>query len=210
MLLLVLLAALAQNTPRQYDAALLENEYLRAHLVTLNPIGHYRTAADTPQIVYCLGAFTVSRDNGSKRLCTKDQMLFVDRGDQVELRADLEPRPDLLVVELKQPPTGEFVLLQEDASTAARDVYHLLFENMFVRVFRMTLPPGQKTRMHWHPGGDFLFPLTDATTRSVLPDGSAVAIALQARVPSWTAAATRHIIENSGTTEAIAIMIELK
>lgn len=208
-MLLLLLAALAQ-TPRQYDAALFENEYLRAHLVTLNPIGHYRTAPDTPQIVYCLGAFTVSRDNGSRRLCGKDQLLFVDRGDQIELRADLEPRPDLLVVELKQAATGQYVLLQEDATNVAADVYQLLFENVLLRVFRMTLAPNQKTRMHWHPGGDFLFPLTSASTRSILPDGEARTILLQARVPRWTAAATRHSLENTGATEAVAILIELK
>ena len=203
------LVATAQS-PRQMDATLLENEYLRAHLVTLNLIGHYRTVADTPQVVYCLGTFTVSRDNGARRRCAKDQVLFVDRGDQIELRAAVEPRPDLFVVELKQPPTGQYVLLQEDAVNAAADVYQLLFENAAVRVFRMTIGPGQKTRIHWHPGGDLLFPLTTAKTRSTLPDGTDAAIDLQARVPRWTAAATRHILENTGTTEALAILIELK
>jgi beta-alanine degradation protein BauB len=207
--LAVLLAALAQ-TPRQYDAALFENEYLRAHLVTLNLVGHYRTVADTPQIVYCLGTFSVSRDSGARRRCAKDQVLFVDRGDQIELRADVEPRPDLLVVELKQPVTGQYVLLQEDATNAAPEVYRLLFENRLLRVLRMTLGPGQKTRMHWHPGGDFLFPLTTATTRAILPDGGSSTISLQARVPRWTAAATRHVLENSGPTEAVALLVELK
>jgi hypothetical protein len=207
--LFLLLAAWLQ-TPRQMDATLLENEYLRAHLVTLNLVGHYRTAVDTPQIVYCLGTFSVSRDSGARRRCAKDQVLFVDRGDQIELRADVEPRPDLLVVELKQPPTGQYVLLQEDAVNAAPEVYRLLFENGLLRVFRMTIAPGQKTKMHWHPGGDLLVPLTTARTRSVLPDGEARVIDLQARVPRWTAAATRHALENSGTTEAVAIVVELK
>jgi hypothetical protein len=208
--LLLLFAAWLQTTPRQMDATLVENEYLRAHLVTLNLIGHYRTVADTPQIVYCLGTFVVSRDNGSRRRCARDQALFVDRGDQIELRADVEPRPDLLVVELKQPPTGQYVLLQEDAVNAAADVYKLLFENTYVRVFRVTLASGQRTKMHWHPGGDLLVPLTTAHTRSVLPDGEARAIDLQARIPRWTAAATRHALENTGTTEAVAILVELK
>ena len=208
-MLLLLLASLLQ-TPRQYDAALLENEFLRAHLVTLNLVGHYRTVADTPQVVYCLGTFTVSRDNGSRRRCDKDQLLFVDRGDQIELRADVEPRPDLLVVELKQPPTGQFVLLQEDAVNAAPEVYHLLFENTSIRAFRLTLAPGQKTKIHWHPGGDFLFPLTTAKTRTTLGDGTSLTVDLQARVARWSAAASRHILENVGTTEAVGIVIELK
>jgi hypothetical protein len=207
--LLLLLAVLVQ-TPRQADAVLLENEYLRAHLVTLNVVGHYRTAADTPQIVYCLGTFAVSRDNGARRRCAKDQLLFVDRGDQIELRADVEPRPDLLIVELKQPPSGAFVLLQEDAARLAADTYRLVFENVVVRVFLMTLARGQKTDLHWHPGRDLLFPLTTATLRSVLPDGTAVSLDLRARVPRWTASATRHVIENTGTTDAAAILVELK
>jgi len=206
---LLLLAALAQ-TPRQYDAALFENEYLRAHLVTLNQIGHYRTEADTPQVVYCLGAFLVTRDNGARRRCSPDQVLFVDRGDQIELRADLEPRPDLLIVELKQAPSGQYALLQEDAVNVAPTVYHLMFENAFVRVIRMTIAPGEKTRMHWHPGSDLLFPLTTARTRTLLPDGEARPIDLQARVPRWTAAAARHVLENIGSTEAVALLIELK
>lgn len=205
-----LLLAWLLQAPRQFDAALVENEFLRAHLVTLNLVGHYRTVPDTPQVVYCLGSFAVSRDNGSRRRCMKDQLLFVDRGDQVELRADVEPRPDLLIVELKQPPTGQYVLLQEDAVNAAPEAYRLLFENNAVRALRMTLAPGQKTRMHWHPGGDFLFPLTTAKTRSTLSDGTAVTIDLQARLPRWTASASRHILENTGTTDAVAIVIELK
>jgi len=207
--LAVLLAALAQ-TPRQYDAALFENEYLRAHLVTLNVVGHYRTVADTPQIVYCLGTFSVSRDTGARRRCARDQVLFVDRGDQIELRADMEPRPDLLIVELKQPPTGQYVLLQEDVTNAAPEVYRLLFENLLVRVFRLTIGPGRKTGLHWHPGGDFLFPLTTAPLKAVLPDGTSTTISLQARVPRWTAAATRHVLENSGSAEVVALLVELK
>lgn len=206
---LLLLAALVQ-TPRQYDAALLDNEFLRAHLVTLNLVGHYRTVADTPQVVYCLGTFTVSRDNGSRRRCDKNQLLFVDRGDQIELRADVEPRPDLLVVEFKQAPTGQYVLLQEDAVNAAPEVYHLLFENVYLRAFRLTIAPGHKTKVHWHPGGDFLFPLTTAKLTSTPSDGTAVAIDVQARVPRWNASASRHVLENTGTTEAVAIVIELK
>lgn len=208
-MLAVLLLALAQ-TPRQYDAALLDNEYVRAHLVTLNLIGHYRTAADTPQVIYCLGAFIVSRDNGARRRCARDQVLFVDRGDQIELRADVEPRPDLLVVELKQQPTGHYVLLQEDAVNAAADAYRLLFENGMVRVFRVAIAPGQKTRAHWHPGGDLLFPLTSAKTRSIASDGESVTIDLQSRVPRWTPGATRHQLENAGTTECVAVLVELK
>lgn len=208
-MLFLLLAALAQP-PRQADATLLDNEYLRAHLVTLNLVGHYRTAADTPQLVYCLGSFTVSRDNGSRRRCAKDQLLFVDRGDQIELRADVEPRPDLLVVELKQDANGPLVLLQEDVTNAAPDVYQRLFENSLVRVFRMVLEPAHQTKMHWHPGGDLLFPLTTAKTVAMLPDGTTQTIELQARVPRWTAAATRHRLSNAGTTEAVAILVELK
>lgn len=203
------LGALGQ-IPRQADVNLVENEYLRAHLVTLNVVGHYRTAADIPQIVYCLGTFIVSRDNGSRRRCAKDQVLFVDRGDQIELRADVEPRPDLFVVELKQPPTGQFVLLQEDAVNAAPEVYKLLFENGMVRVFLMTLDRGQRTRMHWQPGGDLLFPLTTAQLRSQLPDDSTRTIELRARVPRWTPAATRHVLENSGSTQAVAVLVEVK
>ena len=48
------------------------------------------------------------------------------------------------------------------------------------------------------------------TVLAALPTEREVTITLQARVPRWTAAATRHIIENNGTTEAVAILVELK
>jgi beta-alanine degradation protein BauB len=206
----VLLAAGFTQIARQYDAAVFENQYLRAHVVTLNVVGHYRTTTDVAQAVYCLGSFVVSRDNGSRRRCTKDEVLFVERGDQIELRADVEPRPDLLVVELKQPHTGQFFMVQEDATNAAPEVYRLLLENRAIRIFRMTLAPGQRTKMHWHPGGDFLFPFTTATTRITSPEGEARTLELQARVPRWTPSASRHIIENAGKTEASAVIFEVK
>jgi hypothetical protein len=46
--------------------------------------------------------------------------------------------------------------------------------------------------------------------RSTSPVGSARDIELRARVPRWTAGEVRHAIENTGTTEALAILIELK
>ncbi|MBI3403615.1 MAG: hypothetical protein HY048_19550 [Acidobacteria bacterium] len=40
--LLTLLLALAAQPPRQIDATLLDNPFLRVHLVTLNDVNHYQ------------------------------------------------------------------------------------------------------------------------------------------------------------------------
>src|SRR6266436_747152 len=70
-----LYAAVAAQPPRQIDALLLENQFLRVHLVTLNDVNHFRSTTDAAQVLYCLGSFMVLRDDGSLQRCTRGNAL---------------------------------------------------------------------------------------------------------------------------------------
>src|SRR5258706_65624 len=69
-------AAVAAQPPRQIDALLFENQFLRVHLVTLNDVNHFRSTTDAAQVLYCLGSFMVLRDDGSLERCTRGHVLF--------------------------------------------------------------------------------------------------------------------------------------
>lgn len=198
------------QTPRQIDAPLLENQYLRVHLATLNDVNHFRSASDGAQVLYCGGSFVVLRDDGSFGRCAKGDVLFVPMGESLDFRSDGEPRPEMLIAEVKLPHGNDFVLHTDDAASVAPDVYHVLLDNDTVRVLRIGIAPGQRTKMHRHNGYDLRYPLTTATTRSTGPNGIWVDVNLQARVPRWTQPEVEHMLENVGTTESVAILIELK
>jgi hypothetical protein len=208
-LLSLLLAGAAAQPPRQIDAPLLDNAFLRVHLVTLNDVNHFRSTTDGAQVLYCLGSFVVLREDGSLERCTRGGVLFAASGT-IDFRADGDPRPDMLIAEIKQPPAGGFVVPSDDATRVAPDIYKVLLDNGTVRVMRVDIRPGQRTKMHRHPGYDLRYPLTTAKTRSTAPDGRAVDIDMLARVPRWTAEESEHVLENVGTTESLTILIELK
>jgi hypothetical protein len=202
-------AALAAQPPRQIDALLLENQFLRVHLVTLNDVNHFRSTTDAAQVLYCLGSFMVLRDDGTLERCTRGHVLFAASGT-IDFRADGDPRPDMLIAEIRLPPAGGFIVRADDATRVAPDVYKVLLDNDTVRVMSVQIRPGQRTKMHRHPGYAFRCPLTTAKTRSTTPDGLAIDMNLMARVPRWTVEESEHTLENVGSTDSFSILLELK
>jgi len=206
--MLLMLLALVQP-PRQIDALLLENQFVRVHLVTLNDVNHFRSTTDAAQVLYCLGSFMVLRDDGSLERCTRGHVLFAASGT-IDFRADGDARPDMLIAEIKLPPAGGFVARADDATRVAPDIYKVLLDNDTVRVMSVQIKPGQRAKMHRHPGYALRYPLTTAKTRATTPDGLVIDMDLRARVPRWTVEESEHTLENVGTTESDTILIELK
>ena len=87
----------------------------------------------------------------------------------------------------------------EDAVKISPQFYTVRFENDQVRVLEYRLPPGEKEAMHSHPAGVVHY-LSDATFRT----GS-----IKKGDVEWRDF-TRHTSENTGTTEAHILAIELK
>jgi hypothetical protein len=211
LLLVVFAVRVAAQVPRQYDAPIFENAFVRAHIATLNSVEHYRSTVDGPQLLYCLGAFAIVRSDGdgAAERCARGQLAFQESG-WLDFKSDGDPRPDMLVVEIKQPIAGDFFVSRDDGTRVAPEVYRVMLDNAVVRVVEMRLPAGQRTRVHRQAARTLLVPLTAARVRIATTGGRFQEIALAARVPRWTADTEEHSVENSGSTELRAIVVELK
>ena len=97
---------------------------------------------------------------------------------------------------------------QSDPVKLSPALYTIRFENDRVRVLEYRLRPGQKEPMHSHPPG-VVYAFSDATFRSISPDGTVAESRGKAGDLSWRDGTT-HSAENIGSTEAHALAIELK
>ena len=82
------------------------------------------------------------------------------------------------------------------------------FENDQVRVLRVTLAPGAKTAVHEHPPLVTVY-LSDFTNR-VSPVGGTPNETPRKAGQVASHPATKHVVENIGTTKAEIIVVELK
>jgi quercetin dioxygenase-like cupin family protein len=111
-------------------------------------------------------------------------------------------------VELKRTATGAGTPLAQDPVKLAPNIYKVLFENDRVRMLDFRLKPGEKSSMHSHPAY-FVYSLSDYRIRHTFPDGRSEEREAKAGAALWREAVT-HAGENAGTTEAHAVLIELK
>jgi quercetin dioxygenase-like cupin family protein len=96
----------------------------------------------------------------------------------------------------------------QDPVKVSPQYYMVRFENDRVRVLEYHLKPGEKEATHSHPPG-VVYVLSNATIRSVHPDGTSSETAGKAGEIFWRDDTT-HGVENVGATEARAIAVELK
>ena len=95
-----------------------------------------------------------------------------------------------------------------DPIRVAGDTHKLAFENSFVRVLDVHLPPGKVESRHRHPHGMSVY-FTDWEAK-VTPDGRPAEVHhRQAGTFAWNEAIV-HSVENAGTTEGHILRIELK
>ena len=99
-------------------------------------------------------------------------------------------------------------VLAQDPVKVAPTTYTVVLENDQVRVLRAVVAPGTKTAMHEHPA-NVVIPLTDATVKFTLPDGSTQNATLKSGTPIWGPSG-KHAGENPGTTKGEVIIVELK
>ena len=95
-----------------------------------------------------------------------------------------------------------------DPIRVAGDTHRLAFENAFVRVLDVTLPPGKLEPRHRHPHGMSVY-LTDWDARVTLDGGKPELHRRKAGSFAWSEAIV-HTVENAGKTEGHILRIELK
>ena len=95
-----------------------------------------------------------------------------------------------------------------DPVRVAANVYTTLFENERVRLLEARIAPGDGSAMHGHP--DYvIYNLAQAKVRFGSPSGETEEVELPAGAAIWRDA-EEHTTENVGTTEARALLFELK
>lgn len=101
------------------------------------------------------------------------------------------------------------VAMAQDPVVVSPQNHAVLFENDRMRVLDYHSKPGDKSPMHSHP--DYLvYDLGSGyKVKFISPDGAEKTIEGQAGSVTWHDATT-HAAENTGTTDAHALVIELK
>jgi quercetin dioxygenase-like cupin family protein len=95
-----------------------------------------------------------------------------------------------------------------DPVRVAGDTHRLAFENQFVRVLDVHLPPGKVEPRHRHPPGLSVY-FTDWEAK-VTPDGQPTEVhPRKAGTFAWNEAVI-HTVQNAGATEGHILRIELK
>ncbi|MGH9844199.1 MAG: cytoplasmic protein [Blastocatellia bacterium] len=95
-----------------------------------------------------------------------------------------------------------------DPLKVAGDTHKLLFENRFVRVLEVHVPPGKTEPMHQH-GNRVVVYLSDFHTRSTERGGGPQEHLRKSGLVRWSDPII-HQVENIGRTEGHVISIELK
>ena len=95
-----------------------------------------------------------------------------------------------------------------DPVRVAGDTHRLAFENQFVRVLDVHLPPGKVEPRHRHPHGMSVY-FTDWEAK-VTPEGKPTEVhPRKAGTFAWNEAVI-HTVQNAGNTEGHILRIELK
>ncbi len=98
--------------------------------------------------------------------------------------------------------------MPQDPVKVAPGIYKPLFENDRVRVLSVRMKPGDKSPMHWHPD-NVIYLFSSAKGKFTLPNGKSQVVEFKAGEASWGEAG-EHAVENPGTTEVQALLVELK
>ena len=95
-----------------------------------------------------------------------------------------------------------------DPIRVAGDTHRLAFENAFVRVLDVRVPPGSIEKRHRHPHGLSVY-FTDWTVKVTVDGGAPEVRERKSGTFAWNEAIT-HTVENVGKTEGHVLRIELK
>ncbi|GAA1968432.1 cytoplasmic protein [Microbacterium deminutum] len=95
-----------------------------------------------------------------------------------------------------------------DAIEGAPEVYEIVFENERVRVLRFVTQPGQAWPLHQHPDS-VAVSLSDYRIRNTIPGYAPTERASRLGDVRWIDA-TSHTGQNTGDTEMVGLIVELK
>jgi mannose-6-phosphate isomerase-like protein (cupin superfamily) len=97
----------------------------------------------------------------------------------------------------------------DDAVNIAPHLHKVIFEDDKMRVLKVTVNPGDKAEMHWHPR-NINYVLSAGTLRFDRPDGTSVDVDLTEGQVTSSPSESSHAVENIGDGIVSTIQVELK
>ena len=98
--------------------------------------------------------------------------------------------------------------MAKEAAQAAPHVYKVLFENERVRLLEVRMKPGDESAQHSHP--DYLlYTLAGGTVKLTDASGQSADVPIQTGDAMWRDAEV-HSAKNVGSTEVVALFVEMK
>lgn len=95
-----------------------------------------------------------------------------------------------------------------DAVNIAPHIHKVVFEDDKMRVLKVTVKPGDKAEMHWHPR-NINYITGGGRLKFTKPDGSVAEVDLT-KDQVTSASESSHAVENIGDTTVETIQVELK
>ena len=193
-----------------------ENDQVRAIEYAVAPSAEAKLQARAPYIYLCLTDSMLSIHGAGKNQtrwrCKFEDTRWFDQA-LASIRNEGQETAKFLIVEILNPaPTG-LLATDDDGTKIAAEQYQVLLENDRVRVIRVNVRPGQKTRMHSHPGSTFRYGLKEGSRkwRFTFPDGRTLEQGAEAPTKGlWSDKPSSHIIENIGQNDIHNVLVELK
>lgn len=189
-----------------------ENDYVRAIEFTV-PAGEklplHKGAA---RVVYALSDYKILFTEGSEsneKEWFKGQAHWHDAiAHSLENIGETEAK--FLVVARKDVPLAETAAYDVDSDAAMVDAMHtqMVFDNDFVRVAEVRIPPGSKQPMH-HGLNRLIYALSDYTITYSSDQADDKESSFSAGDAHWHSA-DEHAVANSGETEAQFLVIQFK
>lgn len=96
----------------------------------------------------------------------------------------------------------------DDAVNIAPNLHEILLETERMRVLKVSVKPGEKAKMHWHPE-NMNYILASGKLRFTKSDGTTVDVELL-EGSTTNSVESSHAVENIGDTEVQTIQVELK
>jgi hypothetical protein len=206
------LAAVAVTAdPVVETAGLLENDLVtvKRHLYSAGAASAMHAHPDRVNVFLTDLDVHVTTGEGKKFEATRQAGTVVwSEATSHALRA--ESNFDVVVVELRSENGTPIPISTQDATRVDPKHHALEFENEWVRIVRLRLPPGVSTLPHGHSLPAVTVLLSDAQIRVVGDDGQPRGGDRREGDVRWMDPTGRHTVENVGQTELLAIRVEIK
>jgi len=96
----------------------------------------------------------------------------------------------------------------DDAVNIAPDIHTVIFEDDKLRVLKVTVQPGAKAKMHWHPR-NINYITGSSKLQFTKPDGSTAKVTFRGGEVTSSPEGS-HAVENVGNTVVCTIQVEMK